>query len=398
MRTSRFFSPESLATVNLINCFLGYGLAVGLFGWLSESQWGSWTVSVPYRAVSLLLSAAVIWQNRGCRSKVSVGILCLLAYLAILIVRLFIDLGGKDWELTAEDIRIILLLCGSNLFALLSVVVSFNRLQLPEFNFWCFMTAMAACAAIICMNFGAIMDPAVSRFGVNGLYPITVGHLGGALLLLSAIILLTDSGERKMKYLAVAGLVIGLFLIIRAASRGPFLVASLLLTVLVWKKYGWPGALACIVAGVLIATTDLWFTNTGGGLSGRVLKTIVSGDNPRIQIWHDAGSYIAGHLFFGGQFCWYGDAGYCYAHNLVLDAMIAGGIIGLLCIGIPLVYDAVSFPNLFREEAMIPLLILSAQSILESMVSGAFYSNLTIGVAMASIILLASRRKNDIVN
>lgn len=395
MRLRNIVSAENLATINLINCFLGYWAVVGLFGWISESAMGSWIVSVPYRAISLLLNTIVIWQNRHHVPAWHTGIVCLWVYMFILVVRLIIDLSGNEWVLTSDDVRIILLLCVSNIAAIISVFLSFERVKLQECNRWCFIVAMIACVAITIVNFTAITDWAILRVGVNGLYPISLGHLGGALVLLSVLTYISDESDTRFKSIAFIGVMLGLFIIVRAASRGPFFITLLLVALLLWRKYKWVGVISCVLLGTIIATTELWLSDTENGLSGRILKTIYSMDNPRLQIWRDACGYIAQHFLWGGKFCWYGESGYWYAHNILLDAMIAGGIFGLVLLIIPLWYNVKYSIVLFRHDAMLPLLFLSAQNVLESMVSGAFYSNLGISVSMCVIILLYVRGHSD---
>ena len=193
-------------------------------------------------------------------------------------------------------------------------------------------------------------------------------------------------------------LLLGLFVMIRAGSRGPvfsFLIVSSLIFSFKSRQFIYVILMmGLIVLCLYVFQNELLdlVKNVSPVLSNRLMSTIQTGEMTgrdksfakALEIWYDnpiLGKYFT--FYFGSP------ANPGYTHNIILDAAIAGGIIG---IGLILALYFSVLKSLYyscsynKEILWIP--ILAAQNFVAALSSGNFYYSPVLTVSALVISLL----------
>ena len=181
-----------------------------------------------------------------------------------------------------------------------------------------------------------IVEKRQIRFSLEKLDAISVGYVGGILLILSAINIISSLLQFRLVKLifCIVGCVVGLFILLVAGSRGP--VVSVVVTLLIYWLI--PIRIPKFVLGfVLIAGCVITVFN----IQGYVLKQfdldvstrfVQAQEGESDSIDYRADSFAGAWLQFK-ESPLFGDSLFerttgAYPHNLVLEALMATGIVG----------------------------------------------------------------------
>ena len=244
------------------------------------------------------------------------------------------------------------------------------------------------------------------RYSLARSNSITTGHLGATLILCSYASRLI-SRPIFPSYISLMGFVVGGYIVFIAASKGPLIavVVTLISAELVRKSVR--GTIA-IIGGLLILifllTNDVAFqaliSAVGGsdlGLVSRVTNSLPEYDEStfiRVTLLRNFFDTIGDHLLIG-----YGledPVLHVYPHNLVLEALMSGGLIGGISF-LFLCYAGLkgAFYLLSKERSVIIALIY-IQYLIAGQFSGAIYSSGVFWVALSLVMLSKNiERKND---
>ncbi len=171
------------------------------------------------------------------------------------------------------------------------------------------------------------------RLTVYDLNPIAVGRSGSLLAVLAFVLLVHPSLKVRARVLGVAALSLGVTAAALTGSRGPLLACvvaiGMTLLVLLFRSRTNPWSLAVVPVGAVV----VWATLSTSSLSS--IQRLVDDDSSgRNDLWAQTLSLIANEpLGVGwGQFAqhvtgYLPDAdGRLYAHNIVLEIAVEGGI------------------------------------------------------------------------
>jgi len=174
--------------------------------------------------------------------------------------------------------------------------------------------------------------------GTNTSNPITLGHYGATLSLLSAYLLLRGARQtRKFVLLLLAGVILGVLIVLFSASRGPFLAflvgAALLVGTLprsrartaIWLLSG----ATLLTFGLSYASVSDFVTRHGGSMERRLNSAArtnqTEAQDIRLGLWELAINTTIEHPLLG-----YGIdlPGQGYPHNIALEAFASIGVVG----------------------------------------------------------------------
>lgn len=243
------------------------------------------------------------------------------------------------------------------------------------------------CALIILMNLTGttgVVDPAdviEGRISLSKLNPITIGHTGVTTVLACAAVYL-EAGRRVLdKVIAAVAGGIGLACLILAGSRGPLvsLVICAMIVLLVQRR--WVILLALSLAA-LIAT--LVTISPEGSFVERLMST-GSDMSSRERLDIQAFAFqeflqkpLTGNAYIETVFGF-------YSHNIILDAAMATGIVGLaLILWIHFRTVVLSWAAMVRGEFLLPLIAIQYLAAIQF--SGALVSSSEFWVVACMII------------
>ena len=271
-------------------------------------------VTVPFRAILAGLYLVVLflglYSRRGIR--LSLPLVALGVFLALYTTRVLLDtvIARVPLELPPEDY--IAYFMG---MSLLPVVAFFLAPRLP-FGRWAFWLALVmvvvTCAVSVVYN---LNDPVATRTRMVGnecLNPITLGHTGVSLFLL-VLLHWFQRTNRLTTWLFAAGYgllaLLGLYVVVRAASRGSIVSLGVLLPLLLWFAWQKRTRLRTVVVGVaaLAAVPFVveWALAAGTDLSLYLgsLETVLSGESAtsRYTLMADAWSQFLDNPIWGSS-------------------------------------------------------------------------------------------------
>ncbi len=366
---------------------------------------GTQFITVPYRAFSLILALLVIWEARRQNDKYPFSIWCIAFYWCILLFRLIDDSFFRlDLHLNDDNIsRNLWLIIGSAIPVTLAFVRSFRQIDMRSlYNYCLLMVAGGAICAILFNSdmyesgYGAGTD--TQRAGLIAMNPITLGHLGVALVFISLFI----KRFYKMRYIRLiqlALILIGLTLVVKAASRGPFVVLIATFAIYVFiinKKWG------LFVVGLFVMLLLMWpfiddfvinsiVRPLAPSLYTRIMLTLEYGDLGRAELINQAITLFKESPVFGSQFTLYKNGNIYYAHNILIDSLVCGGIIGFTLLIIPMVRGALNIPFLLNNRISAFIILIFISQILAKFASGSFFLAPQAGVAICGLILFRKR-------
>ncbi|MBN3894909.1 MAG: O-antigen ligase family protein [Nostoc sp. NOS(2021)] len=374
----------------------GYGIIASSIKDASTSR----LTTIPYRAIVISLSILVLLfikkktnaSNNTKTNKQKKVSLSLLVFIFIIFYtfRIIYDLGYNDL-LVKESSEYLLNWFGICLipgitFLFLDLKSSKKYLYLS----WMFLT-LASILALPLIAQGQVSKTFTEqgRLGGEAFNPISLGHQGGSLLLISLYVLLNreSSKNRITKILYIFSLVTGLILLFFAASKGP-IIAIIVCVCLLLVSLQRQGVNIFKISGIIVIVAifaNIAFSfsiDSGSGLLER-FSSLLNGDDfddsrfvQRPELYQKASELITEYPIFG-----YGleipNLG--YPHNLILEAFLATGLLGGSLFVIIYIYAAIKAIGIImaKNSSWSWLGLLYIQYSIGTMFSGSLYGSYT---------------------
>lgn len=391
----------NLSTLNFILCFIGFQLATSLFLPSSSNVEGiSRSVSVPYRIFALLLSLFVFLLNvkRTPRTYPNV-LIAFLVFWGILVVRIIFDVFIRTDIRIDGTSQIWNYIFGICLPAYLSIIKSYEYIDLEKSFWWILVLTSLTLIMTLFTNQLLLVgaDQANSRIGANvAISTISFGHFGTTVIILGLYTFFNRKSNFLIKIILVVLIMLGVFCMLRAGSRGPIL--ALVIIIFIWLfSLGKSISRSLIILFTSIISTII-FVNQILILIGQISPLIE--DRLRLSIYGGSTGgrdpYYRGAInnFFqspiwGEQFVViFPDGSYDYSHNIILDALMGLGVIGGgLMIYFLLIAIKKSYLLINNRNRHYWICLLLVQQIMTNMVSGAFYYNPLLSVLLVFIFL-----------
>ena len=307
----------------------------------------------------------------------------------------------------------------------LAIAISYNRMDLSALNRWIHIVLFLLCLMVIVylvQSGGDIVTAlAIQRFEVRGedeqvalLSPITVGMCGAALSLLSIGYFVIGAKANRKFAVTIVGFLLGLIVLFLSGSRGPllsFLVAASFLSVTVVRRFKDTGIhkqvlrkrfirIYFVISAILLALGLLALNGQGLLLAlTRLVETSSAvqhlGDGEiRIDIAADALDRLVespiigtGHLALNAT---------AYAHNSILEALMATGIVGFaffFSIWVRFFAGAIKVLTFRLDPMAYPLTLVCIAMITLSLVSMSLSQSPEIWLMVALVLTIVARDK-----
>lgn len=385
MNTSKL--NTNLSTLNFALPFVGYAVATSLFiPMTSEMERITSAVTVPYRAFTLGISLLVLMLNL--RNTVSLTSLTkwFLLFWILLLCRMFYDLEVRSdfFILRSDKTRLwlyALLICCVNL---ISVIKSIKQIDLNKIFPWVFFSLFGV--LLVQLNTNASLMVAAEelsqRVDANqALNTISFGHYAAMSVILCISYYQRYGHKIWQKFFVAFVVIISLFVMMRAGSRGPLL--SLFVALLAYSFSISKRRMQGVAAGILVLSIVFLFSDAlleiiravSPVMYNRMELTINEGHTSgRDGIYLNAIDTFMNNPIFGGQFCLSINGKANYSHNSILDAFMGMGLLG------GLLFCYILFRCFTIAHQKLPILkgyewifLILIQRIIAGMTSGAFY-------------------------
>ncbi|HEU0227857.1 MAG TPA: O-antigen ligase family protein [Arachidicoccus soli] len=301
----------------------------------------SQVVTIPFRAFVALFSMLVIYyyyRNKEHAIKIPTWfILFWLVYLAKMAYDLYvINIRANMFAQKLQYFEYAILIC---LFPALSVfLVPQNRIDFRKLLNWVYYSLFFI--LIISIWHIHISGPGTTS-GILSMYYISYGHVGATLSFLSLFLLFEKRGKSlPWKILYLIGFTWGLFIIYLAAARSPVLALFIMIALYLFYKIKIKKALIYYTAILIICTIIIFClnyllnTHLHNSFFIRTGDMIKGNTNGRWVMYKQALSDFYHHPIFGRSFLLQEGVGMgAYPHNLILEVIMATGLIGLICFG-----------------------------------------------------------------
>ncbi|RKT01342.1 hypothetical protein BCF58_0561 [Chryseobacterium defluvii] len=384
-----------LSTLSFILCIIGYQLVTTIFlPSTSDFENISRAITVPYRALALAIMLAVIYINiRNISDFKSLPLVVLIIYWLALIVRIFSDNFLRTDYLIQSTSQLWLYVFGICMAALVSTIKSFKYIDLNKALHVVYISIIVILTITLFSN-QALISNTDNEYRADAnvaLNTISYGNLGVMGMYMSLFMLLKEKHKLLLKIGIILVLILSVYSLLRSGSRGPIL--SFLVVVFFWffskgKNIMTGVGISMILLLVIYLLQDP-ILSLMGDISPVIeirLRETISGSGPdERSLLHDAALKVFyEHPFIGDQFAIFNKNGeYAYAHNIILDSLIALGIIG----GIMMAYILWSalkccYKNIHDDHPHFWISLILVQQISSSMVSGAFYQDQTLTVLL----------------
>ena len=231
-------------------------------------------------------------------------------------------------------------------------------------------------------------NPILDRLGANDiLNPITTGHMGVTLLIISTFSVIGLGEEKKTIYklMYLIGIPFGALLLIFSASKGPVIAALIILTLMMAIGVKRKRYLAVVSLCLILILAFIYFYIQAGEqgidlarfLSTEGFSSSQESSMERINLLKEAIRNFIDNPFFGAGPVMKASPEFPYPHNIIVEAFMATGIFGggLFLAGIIcLCYVVIKKLYNFDPYSWVGLLFL--QYLIGGIFSGNLYYNL----------------------
>lgn len=391
-----------LSTLNFVLIFFGYQFIASIGLPFMNADTGSRFITVPYRAFTLGLSIYLFFKSGNQLPSTSIAN-CIWAYWILLVIRLVYDFYLQSSFMISEagKSKVLLFMFCITLPQVLAFAKTWDKVDYPKALFYSVISLVLIAVVNLIFNKALLSDAFVTNTSgrVDGgiaLNTISFGHCGTSLALLSVFFL--NYRKDVKKWMGIGLLLLGLFVMIRAGSRGPvfsFLIVSSLIFSFKSRQFIYVILMmGLIVLCLYVFQNELLdlVKNVSPVLSNRLMSTIQTGEMTgrdksfakALEIWYDnpiLGKYFT--FYFGSP------ANPGYTHNIILDAAIVGGIIGIGLI-LALYFSVLKslYYSCSYNKKILWIPILATQNFVAALSSGSFYYNPVLTVSAIAISLL----------
>ena len=391
-------SFKRLSNLNVLLVFVGVQCVTSFFLVGEEDPLLSRTVTLPFRAVVLLLSLFIIFSRKA-RFKIDKYLFSWIIFLIVFTLIICWDIfSGK--VIANDRNQILLFLFLINFPLIFSLRSSLMHIEFDKvFNYVYYVSILTTLFIIYTQpdvfSIGKMIEERVG--GSVAFSTISFGHFCSTISLLALYNILYRDKNKVQTVLSVFIFLFGMFCMIKSGSRGP-VFSMILIGVFVYvvrsKNVVSIFKRVAIVAMSLLMVLRLFLiilAKISPYMERRLRVSIENGDLGGRQTYYDlAFEYISTNPFFGKQFLLkFSEDDYFYTHNLFLDILIASGLFGLVFFVIILVKVFKNIVYIFKyEKSYIWLCLLFLQYFTFHFLSGAFYMDpIFIGTTTLMIIL-----------
>jgi O-Antigen ligase len=407
-------SISQLRIVVLSITFGGYAVVASFV----ESAEASRALTVPYRAITLILNLFLLLYNLriGFPVKKNLSanslsnllkrksVLLLLGFVFFYSIRLLSDVVTPATQLFLSSSDYLLF------WFLISLVPAFNFLFLRDVDakkylFWLwFAHAISGLRVILgASNIGSERYLQTGRLGSEAINSISLGHYGVTLAIFSLLLLLSNKQLSRCRgvkrwiqlWIYVAGAMLGVYVTMMAASRGAS-IALFVCLLIVLRSYMQLSAkyMLMILVVAMICFVGLSISSASGSsfverlfLIGEGIELNSDNNNDRGGLYALAISYISQNFLLG---CSIEIPGVGYPHNLVLEAFLALGVFGGFCFLYLLVSGLFKSVRVLtdRKEEWGWAALLFIQYTIAGMFSGSLYASSLFWYAMFTILAI----------
>jgi O-antigen ligase len=380
-----------ISNINLINIFVGFGLFTSIF--LSNSSGLLTTqITVPFRALSLVLSIITILINLNSFIKPSISSIFFLLFYFLYILKMAFTVFFYP-EVFNVGTDLFMYFFSSICFVFIpsiSVVMSLKFITFDQVLIYSFfLTMVTLLLSIFKMNnifSGAITDRLNGNIAIS---TITFGNIGVTLFCLAIHVF---SINRLFRILSAFAITLSIFTVIISGSRGPILALFIcIITAILFrniqKRFSFIFPLFILGLFVILSSYIISLIGLFSSASaGRILLTLTDGDSGgRDGYFPVAIDQFLKSPLLGGSFVLDDGVGKGdYPHNIFLEGLMTFGIFGgIILFVFSYLGFKLSFKLLYLNNKNKWLAFLFFQFFLYSCLSGALWSSIHFVVILA---------------
>jgi len=359
-------------------------------------------VSIPFRAVVLLLSLVVIIKGFFLRDRFPSGPFWVVWWIfwGLYISRIVIDGFLYPEVLRLPLIEYLIYAIGMSLVPALSLSIKLDDSILKRALIG--IIVLGALAAILNIGLMASHQAIVTvdeftavRYKSGTFNPISLSHLGVSVFILSAWMLVRAKTRGLMKYaLFIICLLIGAGTVLAGASRGPLLILALTLPMITYmgiKNLHGKNLLRLSTIIVVFLLGLAWLlTSSENILAFNRMQESLFSDDTRMNLLADGWDLFLNNPLLGAGTEPLG----FYPHNVILESFILCGVFsGFLFVTIVVISLVASVKIFFYYPESSWISLLYVQFMIDAMFSGALYNSAAMWVLMVLVVShLASLR------
>ena len=287
--------------------------------------------SIPYRFLVFLFSLYIIYRNFSLQRFTSIAVLSILFFWLLYLIKNYLsfnhdfydaDFSNKFYEIYTRIIVIALIP------SIALLLIDYRKTDLSQVVKGFFYTLLVMLS--LNLIYAMVMPHGAFLSYIFSIYYISYGHLGTSLVLISLFYLLFKPQENSI-YLLSYGLFLGAVTIIIAGARSPFLAFMVVIPYLLIVKKNVKLILIFAVF-LILAIIMIYFLGKSPDyqfeFTNRTYLWLFEGDNSlRTPLFERAIDVFKINPVFGGRTN-YEDG--MYPHNIVLELLMATGIVGLV--------------------------------------------------------------------
>lgn len=303
--------------------FCGFAIPLGI----DESK----IFSVPYRILVLLFSLYIIYKNFTFGKLKNIAVLSITFFWLLYFIKSYISFNHDVYDPIFSGsfleiyVRLIIIAWIPSVALLFINYKQIDLSQVAKGFFYILLVMLS-----INLVYALVMPHGLYRQFIFSIYYISYGHLGASLAIISLFFLLFKTKELSF-YLMIYGLLLGIFTIVIAGARSPFLAIMIVAPYLLLLKKNLK-LIAVFFFLFLITIVAVYFFGKNDNYEIMFFKRtylwLFEGDNSlRTPLFERSLDIFKANPFFGGR-THYEDG--MYPHNLFLELLMATGAVGLV--------------------------------------------------------------------
>lgn len=380
----------NLSTLNVFLSIVGYQLIMVIFSNNMEAEGASQIITVPYRAISVIIPFLVIIINYKESYKLGRIVKILWFYWFLLFIRFIYDFYIKTYVQVdhADIIKTFLFMGPMTLLPMFAVMKSINYIDINKLFKWTFIATSLSVIIIFLKQGLGIYTNEYSRMQASmALGSLGTGQLGlmGIIMCFSYLYLFKEINFIKKTFVYLIVFISALILL-RAASRGPLLIGIVLFFIIIFSKIKnkfISFSFISFLVLILYLAYD-FILEIVGNISPMLVARLVSASGnqfgTRSTFYHNAINTFLDHPFTGGAFGHYSDNVIMYTHNAFLDSIMQLGIIGLIIVYLYLFPIKKTMQFISSKDFRLWIGLILTQSMISTMLSSSFYYSYEISI------------------
>ncbi len=377
-----------------LNLF-GFPLLMGVLAPLSIE---STPFSIALRTTILLSSLWLIFKlliDKKIETTGGIFWLPLLVFWIFYIARIYVDtLINPSYALSREVSDYWIWAVGACFLPMLALLTKPKANYLMGLDKVCFVFVFIACLLTFLLSSteyiqgDQVVD--IGRLNLVSLNPISIGHLGGTLVILSFwLFFKIDFSRLIFKLTFMLASIIGIYLMLGSGSRGPFVAVSfsLLIFMIFSKKHNYIGLIVFGLIAIAVLYKLALYLDTSGAfpILNRIESTLSGNDYSvigRQESYSGAFYQFVENPLFGDSLE-EKTTGY-YPHNVILEAFMSTGIVGGLAFLAFFLYVFYYGYMLIKTDAATSwIALIFMQYFIGAQFSGAIYTSTTMWIFSA---------------